>query len=193
MWLAQSYGVDLAQFAPPASGNGQAGPAPNGAAEQEYVDPQVAQLRDELSGLRQQLNQFGNSWQQQTAWQDEQRRSTIANEVQGFRADPAHRHFDIVEEDVANLLRIDPRLDLKDAYDRAVWANPTLREDSIAERMEAESKKRADEEAQRTARARAASGSVTGSPTPGATVSDQPDLNLRATLERAYAEAVRAS
>ena len=183
-WLAHSYGIDPAQFAPPASGNGQANPAaPNGVAgEPEYVDPQVAALREVVSGLEQKLTQFASQSQQQLQAQEEQRRNSIASQVSAFRADPSHPHFDIVEGDIAALLRVNPGLDLQKAYDKAVWANDTVRETILAEQRMAEQERVKAEAKQRVDRAVAASGSVTGSPSPGASVSVTPNTDLRAML-----------
>ncbi len=188
-WLASSYGVDLSKLYPPANGHDPASPA-NPAGEPEYVDPQVAALRDELSGLKQQQAQFISYSQAQAQAQEEQRRTTIANEVATFRSSPDHPHFDIVEQSMSRLLRVDPEMGLQEAYETAVAANKTLRTAMEAERLAAEQQRFQAEAKQRVERARAASGSVTGSPTPGASVSATPNSDLRAMIaEQVHAAA----
>lgn len=52
---------------------------------------------------------------------------TVTDDIAAFRTDPAHPHFDTVAATMAALIEAGTASDLSDAYDQAVWANPTLR------------------------------------------------------------------
>lgn len=130
--LAKEYGVDLGVEAP-------------------YVDPQVASLQKQLADLQSRLN----GREQQEA---EQVRSKLQAEIDAFASDPAHQYFDEVANDIAGLLRSGAAKDLKDAYDKAIWANPITRAKEQARlTAEAEAKAKA-EAAERAKQARKATG-----------------------------------
>lgn len=130
--LAKEYGVDLGAEAP-------------------YVDPQVASLQKQLSDLQSRLN----SREQQEA---NEARSKLQAEIDAFASDPAHQYFDEVANDIAGLLRSGAAKDLKDAYDKAIWANPITRAKEQARlTAEAEAKAKA-EAAERAKQARKATG-----------------------------------
>lgn len=113
--LAQDYGVDLARLDP---------------ANRPYEDPQVIALRQNVQRLESQLNGITT----QTA---QSKQAEIASQVEGFAADPANEHFADVFEDMAVLLQGSSKLTLKEAYDKAVWANPVTRGKELA-RLETE-------------------------------------------------------
>lgn len=130
--LAKEYGVDLGTEAP-------------------YVDPQVAGLQKQLSDLQSRLN----GREQHEA---NEARSKLQAEIDSFASDPAHQYFDEVANDIAGLLRSGAAKDLKDAYDKAIWANPITRAKEQARlTAEAETKAKA-EAAERAKQARKATG-----------------------------------
>lgn len=130
--LAEEYGVDLGVEAP-------------------YVDPQVASLQKQLSDLQSRLN----GWEQHEA---NEARNKLQAEIDSFASDPAHQYFDEVANDIAGLLRSGAAKDLKDAYDKAIWANPITRAKEQARlTAEAEAKAKA-EAAERAKQARKAIG-----------------------------------
>lgn len=130
--LAKEYGVELGMEAP-------------------YIDPQVASLQKQLAELQSRLN----GREQQEA--NEVRRKLQA-EIDAFASDPAHQYFDEVANDIAGLLRSGAAKDLKDAYDKAIWANPITRAKEQARlTAEAEAKAKA-EAAERAKQARKATG-----------------------------------
>lgn len=130
--LAKEYDVDLGGEAP-------------------YVDPQVAGLRKQLSDLQSRLN----GREQHEA---NEARSKLQAEIDSFASDPAHQYFDEVANDIAGLLRSGAAKDLKDAYDKAIWANPITRAKEQARlTAEAEAKAKA-EAAERAKQARKATG-----------------------------------
>ena len=130
--LAKEYGVDLDTEAP-------------------YVDPQVAGLQKQLSDLQSRLN----GREQHEA---NEARSKLQAEIDSFASDPAHQYFDEVANDMTGLLRSGAAKDLKDAYDKAIWANPITRAKEQARlTAEAEAKAKA-EAAERAKQARKATG-----------------------------------
>lgn len=130
--LAKEYGVDLGAEAP-------------------YIDPQVAGLQKQLSDLQSRLN----GREQHEA---NEARSKLQAEIDSFASDPAHQYFDEVANDIAGLLRSGAAKDLKDAYDKAIWANPITRAKEQARlTAEAEAKAKA-EAAERAKQARKATG-----------------------------------
>lgn len=130
--LAKEYGVDL-DTEPP------------------YVDPQVAGLQKQLSDLQSRLN----GREQHEA---NEARSKLQAEIDSFASDPAHQYFDEVANDMAGLLRSGAAKDLKDAYDKAIWANPITRAKEQARlTADAEAKAKA-EAAERAKQARKATG-----------------------------------
>jgi len=130
--LAKEYGVDLDVEAP-------------------YVDPQVVGLQKQLSDLQSRLN----GREQQEA---DKARTALQAEIDTFASDPAHQYFDEVANDIAGLLRSGAAKDLKDAYEKAIWANPITRAKEQARlTADAEAKAKA-EAAEKVKQARKATG-----------------------------------
>lgn len=108
------------------------------------MQKQLADLQSRLNGREQQ--------------EAEQVRSKLQAEIDAFASDPAHQYFDEVANDIAGLLRSGAAKDLKDAYDKAIWANPITRAKEQARlTAEAEAKAKA-EAAERAKQARKATG-----------------------------------
>lgn len=154
--LAQQYGIDLGQ-----------------AAQVPQRDPYTFQLEQQLQSLKQQQEQFQQS-------QQEQQREALNSELQAFAA--TAEHFEAVKEDMAALLQAGRATDLKDAYDKAVYANPQTRQ-ALLEQQRSEALKQAQTQAL-NARAKAAAVSVKGS-SPASGNGAAP-TNLRAALESAW-------
>lgn len=111
------------------------------AGEQEQVDPAVKALRDELSVIKNTISQGQNASLQEA-------RSKVTKDVESFASDPSHPYFDDVADDIIIMLK--SGIDLKDAYDKAVWANPITRQKEIARlktEQEGEIRKKAIDEA----------------------------------------------
>ncbi len=64
---------------------------------------------------------------------DEARSRDVAGQIEAFSRDPAHPHFEAVRVEMGKMIQVDPSMSLKDAYDRAVWANPETREKLLAQ------------------------------------------------------------
>jgi len=106
--LAQQYGIDLAGVQPGA---------------QQTVDPVIQALRDELNGIKTHLN----AGQQAALTEAKQR---VSKDVESFASNPEHQYFDEVSDEIVAFLH--QGLELKDAYDKAVWANPVTRAKEVA-------------------------------------------------------------
>jgi hypothetical protein len=171
--IAQAFGLSQAS-APTQGAEGHAAPtvAPDlSAALQQHLAPVLTQVQT----LQQQLSQ---SQQQSEA----AKLADAQRQIDAFANDPANMYFANVSDDVFNIIAADRQaggsMSLQEAYDRAVWANPTTRPLLLeAQNRAAEQKARDDAEAARKAAEKAArekaqsalhaGGSVTGSPTPG--------------------------
>lgn len=137
--IAQYHGIDLS---PLASG------------QMPQVDPQIAAIQRELSQTRQQLAAMSSS-------QTERENAALQQHFSVFAQN--RPHFEAVRNDMATLIEAaahqGQNMTLEDAYDRAVWARPDLRQQLLAQ-QEAE---RAKEQAQKIAEAKKAA-SVNVSP-----------------------------
>src|SRR6267154_72835 len=111
--ICQNYGIDPRTIAV-------------GAGDPNAPQPTATELelRKKYDGLESNLQGFMQS-------QIAEKRSGIDKEVAAFAADPAHPHFDAVADHIVRLLNADRNLSLQDAYDQAVWANPTTRAKAI--------------------------------------------------------------
>ena len=127
----------------------------DGAAEPETpVDPQVKQLQERLNGIESSL----------TARQQaevNQARERAAKEVSAFASDKANPYFDEVVDDIVPMIQAGHSL--KDAYEKAVWANPVTRQKEIARiQTEAEAKLKLSANKEAEAAKRASSANVRG-------------------------------
>lgn len=148
-----------------------------------YADPQVRRLEEQLRELTQ--------WKQS---QEEARtastQASMLAEVDAVRKDPKNIYFENVKAKVSALAvqavnngDTRPTKEIvQEAYDAAVWADPTTR----ALVMQAQQKAAAEEarkaNAAKAASARQAAGSITGSPGPGAPTA-RPNGSSHASIE----------
>jgi hypothetical protein len=128
------------------------------AADDDYVDPEVKELRRELSSLKQQNTQTTTQYQQF-------RQQEALEQVRKFREEtdadgkPLYPHFDAVVDDMRALLAAGTVPDLKTAYDKAVWALPEYRDEIASQQrkeVEREGARRREEaaaKAKKTAKA----------------------------------------
>lgn len=120
--LAQNYGIDLNTAALPQE-------------QQQQIDPH-------LSALQQQVQQLTSHIQSQETTAQQQVTDRLNSEIEAFKTDPSHSHFDAVQGHMAALLQAGQAKDLADAYEQAVYANPTtrtlmLQQQEAAQRAEA--------------------------------------------------------
>ena len=153
-WLASQYGVDIG-----AIGN-------DPALEDEFADPQVKQLQQQVAQLT------GFIQNQQTQQQSHEEASTQSF-IDQFAAEtdasgnPAHPHFETVRSVMGSLISSGNATDLKSAYEAAVYANPELRQEELkrvaAKQSQAKVKTEAVQKAKKAQRSK-----VRGSATPAA-------------------------
>lgn len=108
--LAKQYNYNPTQMAELFSGQ----PA------QQNIDPNV-------SALKTQVDQLTGYIQNQQLSTQQQQEAALNSEIAKFQADPTHSHFDVVRPHMIALLQAGQANDLQDAYEQAVYANPTTR------------------------------------------------------------------
>jgi hypothetical protein len=116
--LAKSYGLEVA-----------------GTQQDANVDPHVRALQDKVSQLESSLTQ-------REQFQLNETKAKTAKEVEAFAAE--NPYFDEVADDIVILLN--GGATLKDAYEKAVWANPMTRAKELA-RVQTEAEKQFKENA----------------------------------------------
>ena len=161
--LARAFGYDLRRLAPQLT---QQTP-PQQQQQQQFRDPRVDELLT-------------------TMQQREQQQALAA--VEAFGKDPAHPHFADVRSHMGTLLQSGAATDLQDAYDKAVWATPSVREKLLAERERSAQAERETAAKQKAAEARRASVSVRDNASAGGTGAAAAAASLREELERAWAQ-----
>lgn len=118
--LAQTYGVDLSQFA-------RQSPAPSDGGQE--VPDHLRPVLDEVGQLRQQISGFVSAQQQEQSRQ-------VATAIEAFAKDTEkHPHFDKVRMAMGQIMSagLVAQDDLEGAYQKAVWADDGLREQSLRE------------------------------------------------------------
>lgn len=120
-WLADSVGVDLAQVAAPQ--------------QQEYVDPQIATLQAEIQQLR-------GFIQQQQQGQQQAHQAGIRSQIDAFAAEKdeggnaLRPHFEAVKPTMARMLQTGEANTLQEAYDKAIWATPKIRQELLKQQTQ---------------------------------------------------------
>lgn len=176
--IAGMYNIDLRQLGQPAQAV-QPGQQPQ---PQAQPDPAVQQLQRELAELRQ------STAQQQSAAQETEQ-AQLQAQIATFAKD--HLYFENVKGPVAALLRSGEAATLDEAYDMACWARPDIRPLLLKEQSDKAAAAQRAADSAKANEARQASGSVTGSPTPGAApVQTGPSPSIRESLERQFGAAV---
>lgn len=108
-----------------------------------------------VTALRQEINQLKSSFNSQLSQTKAIEIATIQKTIDEFKAQPEHKHFDVLQHEIAALLQNGVAKDLKDAYEKALWANPTTRQAELDKLQadkaikEAELQKKALEEAKK--------------------------------------------
>lgn len=143
-----------------------------GQAPQQQVDPYVAQME-------QRVRQMEQVFQQQQYQQTQQMEYGAQNEVAQFMQNAEFGND--LREDMADIIEMAAQrgqtVSLQDAYDRACWANPEIR-NVLTQRQERE---RAQQTSQVAQTARRAAASVGGSPAFNA--SQEAPSDLRSAIE----------
>ncbi|GAA0696337.1 hypothetical protein ISN75_06825 [Dyella marensis] len=149
---------------------------------QQAPDPHVQSLESQLLELKQ--------WRENlVAQQSNQVQDDANRQVADFASSAEHPHFERVRPRMAMLIQSGMASTMDEAYQQAVWADAELRSTMLEERQKAaEQAKRAEADARAKA-ARAAGGSVRGSPAIGSTATGDANLSLRDELKAQFAEA----
>lgn len=172
--LARQSGVDLRSLV-------QADPQQQ---PQAQLPPVVQQLFAEINSLKQSQAQQQTAAHQRTA-------SETQGQLDAFAADPANVYFANVRNDMAALIRAGQAEGLKDAYDKATWANPEIRPLLLRDQQQASQATLEQQARARADAARRASGSIIGSPTPGSSpAAGGPAPSLREELARQFSSSV---
>lgn len=153
--VAETYGIDMSLL------NQQ----------QQYVDPTIQQLQQQIAHL----SQVANPDNIQRQLQERLESAKIESEIDAFAADTKNAHFNNVKPQMAVLLDSGQAKSLQEAYDMACWANPTIRS-TLMNNISA------DEQAKRKSEIEAkkkAAVSVTGSPGVNVPNTGSPDRTLR--------------
>jgi hypothetical protein len=120
--IAADYGIDILQAA----------------------QTQVAPFDSNSYALQQKLTQMESWIAQQTQARQQQESATLNSEVERFSSDPANVHFAAVRDDMADLIQVGMAADLRDAYEKAIYANPTVRAQVLAQQqVKAETERKA--------------------------------------------------
>lgn len=141
--VAKDYGINLAV----APGTETPQPQPGATQTPTQDDPRLAAALQRLDQLETTL----------TKAEQEKAEAEFAAEVENVRkfgADPKNKHFEAVREDMQRLIDTGVATSLQDAYDKAIWVNPTVRPLLLAEQEQ----ERIRKEAAAAAAARKASG-----------------------------------
>ena len=173
--MAERYGVDLTGMQEQIAQRQAAGPLP-----------------PEVRALQQQVQELSGVLTSQQRERYEQTKQATATEVETFASNPANPYFDECADHICQLLKANPQLPLKDAYDQAVWANPVTRAKELArigKEQETAARKKAQEAAQQARRATSANirgrDSVRAPTEPAGTM----DETLRETLAEIHSRA----
>ena len=174
-YLARQYGLDLRRLGQPTGAGHPAQPA-------AAPTPELTRLAEEVLALK------GAVIEQRTAAESHLQGETMG-QIQAFAAEPSKLYFENVREAMAALLRVGRAVDLEDAYQQATWSDPQIRTLLLREQAEAAQAAAREAASAKAAQARRASGSLTGSPAPGATPGRAgPAASLRDELEAAFRE-----
>lgn len=173
LWLCERYQVHPANLLE-AIGQGQGHQQPPG------QDP-FAPVFSHIQTLDQRLSQF-------EAMREQSEDQAVNSQIEAFATDAQHKYFSNVRKEMGQLIALADQqgqtLSMKDAYEKACWANPEIRELFIKDRYAADqaaANRKADE-------ARRAAGSLSpGSPVPGGTLAaHEPASSLREEIERSF-------
>ena len=142
----------------------------------------LQQLQQELAGLK-------GSIEKEKALKEQQEAQALQSQVEAFKSDPKHIHFEAVKADMAALLRGGIAKDLDDANDRAVYANPHTRSTLLEQNKNSVEEQRVAEKKAKAEAAKKAGSSIKGAPGMAATKNGTiTQSNLREALKSAFAE-----
>lgn len=164
--IIKAYGVDMNLISPESQG---------------YVDPTIQELQNQIAQLQKMANPATITKQLQEKMENDR----IGTEVNAFASDPANVHYQTVKATMASLLGTGQAANLKEAYEMACFANPSIRSTLLAQQQTDETAKRKQEmEAKKKA-----GSSITGSPGTVVANSGSPERTLREEIAHNLREA----
>ena len=89
------------------------------------IDPNAQQLDPTVKALQDKVDRLESGMTQREQQELTTAKAKVADEVNTFASDKANQYFDEVADDILPFLNAG--LSLKEAYDKAVWANPVTR------------------------------------------------------------------
>lgn len=154
---------------------GQAATPPQ---EEEWIDPAIVEIKQELATYKQFIAEQKDRERQEITRQQEAQKSAFFNAVNAFEAatnedgSPKYPHVGAVVNEITRLVKDDPALyanphqTLEAAYQQAVYLHPEIRqqlmEEEFSKRMSAREKEAAAQKALRAAPAKPSPGSAGG-------------------------------
>lgn len=147
------------------------------------VDPQINSLQSEIQQMRALL-------QDQQTQRQQQEEQQVYGEIDSFKAQSGHEHFDAVRYDMGLLIQNGRAETMQDAYDKAIWADPAIRSTLISQQTQAGQTKRVADVNARAQQARKAGSSVVGAPGGNAEAAAAANADLRSTLSSAFDDAI---
>jgi hypothetical protein len=171
MQLCEMYGIHPVQLAQGIMQQFGGGQARQGSAPPPGMDPQSVLMARRLAGMEETVRTLITE-------RERQEQESINTHLQTFAQDKLY--FEDVRRDMADLIRTGKADTLEEAYDKACWMHPQIRDLLIKERAAPQNA------AARVSQARKASGSLpTGAPA-GSTSSGSSTNSIRAALEDAW-------
>ena len=113
--LANQYGADLSQINPQEDTD-------------EYVDPDILALKNEIASLKQ-------TTQSQVQAAQNQQITVYQQQIEAFASDPKNEHFDKVRETMSSLLTSGSASTLDEAYEKSLYLVPETREAIIQKQI----------------------------------------------------------
>lgn len=149
--------------------------------------PQQAQLPPQFQPLLQQVQTLTDTVAQQQQAAEQAKLSGYKDQVRAFGEDPKNVYFENVRAKMGTLIRTGQAASIEDAYAQATWSDPEIRPLLLRQQTEEQQAKARTNASAKATEARRASGSVIGSPTPGATPGrGGPAPTLRDELQAAF-------
>lgn len=152
-----------------------------GVANDDYEDPTIASLKQQIEELR----NIANPQVIESRLREQLESDKIQSEIAAFASQPEHAHFQTVRPLMVAMLNAGQAKDLKEAYDKACWADPQIRSTLEAARSaEIEAKRK-----QEIADKKRAAASVSGSPAiPSNAKATNPKSSVEDDLRAAFDE-----
>lgn len=161
-WLAKAYGVDLSNVEQTLS-------------ERPVADPAVTALVQKVSSLETSIA--------------ERERAEVTATLDTFAKAPGHEHYNEVKKLMGHLMQTGQADSLDDAYEKAAWATPSVREKLIAAQTGSQDATRKAKERETAEKAKRAAISVNGSPAAGSAPAQKKDYDtVEDAVRAAYAQ-----